>query len=292
MNRTFLLAALMLAATALGAAAAPAAQALTTTDMTFRVEITGIHDVQWSYKSLGWPDRCKSWTDGSGTQTIGISTRRPMTFRATRFDGRLPRAMKDVPRFTLLGPFGRPRYRATVERQGDWREHVRPSTPECTPCGPLSEYGQCEGEQAPFVPLQRCGRHDLPEATTSVELVPAGTADADDELLVSLGDAVKVELRTSLSGLFAQCAPNVQGGRSLAQPEPLPLAVGGAKVRALKTLRVGRTLTLRASAQKALLQVPEVGESRPEACSPRTLAGDGYRECATTEATIEIRRTR
>jgi len=282
---------LLLATLVLLGAAAPTAHALTTTDMTFAVEVTGIHDVMWSYKSAGWPDTCKSWTDGAGTQTTGLSTRRPMTFRATRLDGKLPRAMKDVPRFTLLGPFGRPRYRATVERKGDWREYVRPATSECTPCGPLSEYGQCEGEQAPFVPLQRCGRHDLPRATAALGFVPAGTADRDDELLVSLGDALTLELRTPLSGLFEQCAPDVQGGRSLARPEPLPLAVGGAKVRSLKTLRVGRKLTFKLSAQAGLVQ--DGGpEAKPETCTPATVAGGGYRECATTEATVEVRRTR
>lgn len=275
MIRPFLLALL-----ALGLAA-PAASALTTTDMTFRVDVTGIHDVMWSYKSDGYPDACKSWTDGSGTQTIGISNTRPMTFRATRLDGKLPAAMKDVARFQLLGPMKPAKYRATVERKGEWQEHVRPATSACTPCGPLSEYGQCAGEQPPVVPLQRCGRKEIARASTSLQFVPAGTADRDEELVVSLGDALTLELRTPVSGLFPLCAPNLPGSSvSLQQPEPLKLAAGGAKVRALKTLRVGRKVTVKLSAEL------------PRACSPKTIAGPGYRECATTEATVEVRRVR
>lgn len=290
-SRTLLAAYGLLAALPLLLLLAPAhARAADTVKMQFAVEVTGIHVVDWVHDP-GTTDTCKAWSKGSGTQTTGFSTKRPVRYTGMKIVGKLPEIMRNAPRFTLLG-FGRTSdFKATVERKGDWEEHLIPNQRPCVPCGPLSEYGECGDAPLPPAPLFSCGRRDIKAAGANLAFVAKGS---DDDGPVALTDALRVDLAASSDGLFPHCPPELADGtgRELQQPDPREVSFVGAKVRKLQSLRVGQKITLKDSSEAGYVSESEKAPRELDACSSATLSGPGYRECAITDVTVEVRRTR
>lgn len=274
---------------------APAhARAADTVEMQFKVEVTGIHVVDWSYRPSTAGETCKAWSKGEGTQTTGFSTKRPVKYVGMKIVGKLPKAMAKAPRFTLLG-FGRPGdFKATVERKGDWEDHTVPMTAECTPCGPRSEYGACD--DAPHVDparLLNCGRRDIKAASAHLTFI--GKHDErDEDLLAPLTDALRVEPSAGVDGLFGNCPPELADGtgRDLKHPDPMEVSFVGAQARKITKMRVGQRIRLHDSVEAGFVSAEGAEDRETTSCSAKTLQGFGYRECAVTDATVEVRRVR
>lgn len=265
--RTRSLLAGLVAAAAL-AAAGPAHAA----DPVLAVDITGIHVVDWAFDRGGYPDECQAWTKGAGTQTLGIRTPKPV-----RYD------LLDAGIATLLLPKGTGRFVGSAQRTADWREHAIPQTSACTPCGPLSEYGRCTDDTGDLLaPLWDCRRR-APEASAALQLLPSGTELGEG--LVTLADTLVVT--TAVPAAFPHCPPDFSGSPASTHAEqPLEVRIVGAKVRRLMHLRRGQSVTLKGSAELAW-----DGSAERDACRAPA-GGDGYRECAVTDVTVEVRRVR
>lgn len=282
---------ILAAAAIAGLAAVPAAAsaAPTTTQTAYSIDITGIHVVDWSDQP-GEKVECRAWSAGSGTQTIGFSTPRKLRYTGLILTGRRP---FPVPRFQLV-PAGLGRVKATVTRTGEWTDHVIPQS--CTPCGPGSEYGECEPTAAVDpATLLSCGRRTIRRASATVVWSGKGEpirGDGDDDLLTPLTDALTVSVGASAQGLYRLCPPDLPDGaaRALRTPDPQQLTIVGSRVQRLKRLAVGRTLTLKVQ-QDAGYAVPVDGTGKASTTCPK-LGGPGYAECATTDITVEITRTR
>lgn len=257
------------AALAAAAAATPAQAA--PGDAVLQVEITGIHVVDWTYVTGGYPDECQGWTKGSGTQTTGIRTVAPI-----RYD------LFDIGFGKLLSPDTRKaRFKASAERSADWTEHRTPMTSACTPCGPLSEYGKCEEPGPDVAPLFVC-RRQTPEAMAMLQMIPAGTEMEDG--VVSLADVLVVTSTASPS--WTHCPPDFDGSPiSMHAEQPLEVRIVGAKVQRLMNMRKGQKLTLKGDAERGF-----DGSREAETC--KGAAGQAYHECAVTDMTVEVRRVR
>jgi hypothetical protein len=240
---------------------------------TYAVEVTGIHVVDWQYRGEGYPDQCKAWSKGAGTQTLGIRTTKAARYMTLALPGVAPRLLS-----TRLG-----RYAGVARRTGsDWEDHAIPQTAACSPCGPLSEYGECAEEPPPIAPLHDCARRNG-IAAAAVELLEAGKSYEPDGP-AALVDALHVQ--TNVVAAFPSCPPTQADGPGLHAADPLEVSIVGAKVRRIRKLRRGRTLTLHGSEERGFAQGRE---SRK--CS-KPAGGFGYSECAVTDVTVEIRRLR
>ncbi|HEU4658273.1 MAG TPA: hypothetical protein VFR97_12145 [Capillimicrobium sp.] len=257
------------ACAAAGAVAAAPAQAR---DPLLAVEVTGIHVVDWTYATEGAGQECKAWSRGSGTQTLGIRTP-----RAARYE------VLDTGMAKLLLPQGSPTFAGSAQRTGDWTDHAVPLTSACTPCGPRSEYGPCE-DTAPDLlhPLYDCKRR-TPAANAMLQLVPAGSEMGDG--LTALADTLVVA--TSVPTTFTACPPDFDGSPvSLHSPQPLDVHIAGKPVKRLMSLRRGQRVALKGSAEAGY-------DGKQESSSCQAPAGGvGYRECAVTDVTVEVRRLR
>ena len=281
MNRV-LLGAVVALATLLAPSGAHAAKG----EMKLAVEVTGIHVVDWSNRGKDAPNPCKAWIKGAGSKTIGFSTRRPV--RYTAFS--TPRIGDVRPQFVLLGGTNA-RYRATVARKGDWVENTIPQTAQCTPCGPLSEYGECQAADTPIAPLWDCRRKQVAKPTALLTFVGAGQNDGE---VASLVDRLNVQMTAPTGGLYPHCPPELADGtgRELHTPDPLAVDILGAAARRLTKLRPGRKITLKGDAERGYVEADGVPSRELKTCSDATLAGTGYRECAVTDVTVEVRRLR
>jgi hypothetical protein len=243
------------------------------TARTYAVAVTGIHVVDWQYQGEGYPDQCTAWSKGTGTQTLGIRTTKRARYMILSLPGVAPRLLT-----TKLG-----RYVGVARRTGsDWEDHAIPQTAACTPCGPLSEYGPCAEEPPPLAPLHDCARRNG-VASAGVELFEAGKSYEPDGP-AALVDALHV--RTSVVAGFRSCPPTQPDGPGLHAGDPLEVSIVGAKVRRIRKLRRGRTLTLHGAEERGFAAGRE---SRK--CS-KPAGGIGYSECAVTDVTVEIRRLR
>ncbi|MDO8188731.1 hypothetical protein Q5424_17755 [Conexibacter sp. JD483] len=96
----------------------------------------------------GYPDRCKSWTQGRSTLVYDIEADAPFTL------GLVVSGLDDSV-FALI-PRG-PVWMNDTRRFWKTRTHVGDNTSECSPCGPLSEYGLCTGALPDRVESDQCG---------------------------------------------------------------------------------------------------------------------------------------
>ena len=268
-SRSLLAAAAAAVAAAVALAAAAPAHAA---DPVLAVDITGIHVVDWAFDSGGYPDECQAWTKGSGTQTLGLRTPKPV-----RYD------LLDVVTTKLLLPKGTGRFAGSAQRSAVWREHAVPLTSACTPCGPRSEYGECEeGDGDLLAPLWDCRRR-TPKAEAMLQLVPSGTELGDG--VVTLADTLVVT--TAVPAAFPHCPPDFDGSPvSTHSEQPLEVRIVGPTVRRLMGLRRGQSVTLKGSAELGW-----DGKAERDSCQSPA-GGDGYRECAVTDVTVEVRRLR
>ncbi|ADB53278.1 hypothetical protein [Conexibacter woesei] len=114
--------------------AAPAAALADTLPRMFAYRVVSVEQrYQWTDMSRGYPEKCDSWIKGGGVITTSVGAYTGLLkldeYYAGKIWGHSPKE----------GP-------AQVERRLDYQGHLKPDTEECSPCGPLSEYGRCRGE--------------------------------------------------------------------------------------------------------------------------------------------------
>lgn len=262
MKRAIFLAVAVLAA-ALPASAGAFAHPTVTT-MRLAVEITGIHVVDWHYQSTD-DLSAEAWTVGSGTQTLGFSTPKPLPYRAIVTRGKLPGGGSLPP--LQLQPLATKPLKGSLRRSGSFR-HKEPA-----PCGE----GQCSGA-APTVRVEKgsCPAKRRP-VKTYLEMTHPG--DGAEVLATTFG-VVDVE------SAWSNCPPDVGGSRNnltLANPRAVFLPNG---IERIAKLRRGAKLTLKGSWERG---AGESGETKQFA---KKLTGKGMNQCAVTDVTVEITRLR
>lgn len=256
----------LLAASAASASAAGAATPRVTT-MRLAVQTTAIHVVDWHVQDAAYPDPKRAWVQGHGTQTLGFSDRRAVTYLAIAASGRAPDG-------TVLQPLALTRtrlpqpLRASLRRTGDW--HVN----DAAGC---DREGGCDDDllARPLHFKQACApkRVNVPAQLEVARLSPA----ANRFRLLARFDPL------NLGHPWANCPPDMDGvERPLTLASPPQVAVAGG-ISALAHLRRGATLTLEAERRQGAID----GTAR--AACPK-LAGPGLQECATTHVTVEVRR--
>lgn len=257
-------------AAALLAAIVPAGtsafQAPKVTKMRLAVEITGIHLVDWHYQSSDELKAENPWVVGSGTQTLGFSSPKPLIYKAIAIDGKTPGGTALEP-LTLLQLSAKP-LKGSLRRKGSWRYNDPP------PCGE----GQCDGSGgAPIV-------RPKPSCPAKRREVPAGLEVSNPggkgQRVLTVGFGL-----VSLNDVWSQCPPDMDGAKnSLALGQPRAVFLRGG-VERISKLRRGAKLTLKGSAE---LGRGLTGESKtcPE------MSGKGLKECAVTDVTVEVTRLR
>lgn len=225
------------------------------------VDVTGIHVDDWRHADSGYPERCRFWTFGRGSQTIGLRTVRPVRYQLFRSPGGAR---------WFLAPVSVGRWAGSVQRSGSWEDHAPPPTAECQPCGPLSEYGECGEELPPVKATWDCRRRKLRSPLA----------------LLGLGQALVVRFGGGVS--FTDCPPDL-GGRAVVElrlARPRQVSFSGAPLRKLLALGKGGSLTLKGSAEASYVN----GRTRGACARLPLVVGDA--ECAVTDVTVEVRRTR
>lgn len=141
-----LAAALLLPLLLLAAAPARAAVPKTPKAYAFTVKSIELRDA-WTEQSRGYPKRCKGWTKGEGL----------IRQTAQQTSSNIELDWIGGEWLTLGDEF---KTRGTFERTLEFKGHLAPDQQPCSPCGPLSEYGECR----PVIPDQvyrdRCGPRD------------------------------------------------------------------------------------------------------------------------------------
>ncbi|ADB49859.1 hypothetical protein [Conexibacter woesei] len=262
--------ALAASAIALAALTAPSAHAASTP--TYTVDVTGIHVVDWRYQTDNYPDECKAWVKGSGTATLGIRTTKPARYMLLAFPGMAPQL--------LMSKLGR--YAGVAQRTAsDWEDHAIPQTSACTPCGPLSEYGECSEPGPPLAPLHDCRRRNG-IASAAVSLIEAGKS-RERNGPAALVDALRVD--TSVVARFPSCPPTqLTEGPGMRSENAREVSIVGPKVRRIRRLARGQKITLHGSVERSF-----AGGRETQRCS-KPAGGAGYSECAVTDVTVEIKR--
>lgn len=113
--------------------AAPAAALADTLPRMFAYRVVSVEQrFQWSDMSRGYPETCASWIKGGGTITTSVGAYSGLLEIDEYYPGKVAgHSPKEG--------------QGEVERRLDYQGHLRPDTEECSPCGPLSEYGRCRG---------------------------------------------------------------------------------------------------------------------------------------------------
>lgn len=253
---------------ALAAAFASARPHLSAQRSLYAVTVDGVSTIAWHYQDPNYPQECATWSYGQGTQKSSISSSRPSTWEAIVISGGHFEPQ--------LGPRGEVRVKGRVQRGSHrWESHATPSTPQCTGCGPLSEYGPCVPDDSNLVPpLFSCESKPL---ATYVEIEGGGEG----------GDFATVTWRQAPD--YRNCPPTQEGGPGFyGEGQPLPLGISHGQERQILGLRRGATATLRLVAVRGFSE--ESGRTTHTCSKPG--AGNGYSECAKTTLTLRFRRTR
>ena len=244
------------AAAALGLATGAGAQSVPTVSrVDLEVDVTGIHVDRWHFADDGYPDAGRTWVEGKGTQTLGLSTRRPVRFHAMLVGGRL-----------LLVPTAAPKpLNGSLRRTQQWHHN---DVEQC------DREGGCDGE-VPVVPL-----HVKPNCPAKRVDVPASV-----QVTPSAGGHLKVTFGAMKLDLWSNCPPDIEGiRRPLTLAQPLLLDFGAVAHRVGRLGR-GETLTLKHSHQMG-------ATDGLLASSCPALSGTGMHECAVTDITVEVTRVR
>lgn len=210
---------------------------------------------EWRAQDPGYPDRCTSWEFAEGSANLGMSQRG--TRRLT---------LMSLDRFGVLGEFDGEMYAPSeLRRSLRFRYHSRPDTPECSPCGPLSEYGACSVE-------------NLPDTVHQPKCSPPHGRGPVNLFLDSRG--LQIVAAPMLEKALAACPE-----QSVLAPEGMmrwqlePVTFRGA-VRTLLRMKVRGEHTFRR----------ETETERGRGC--RRIAGEGYRSCVTYTTVVVVQRIR
>lgn len=225
----------------LGVVASPASAAVpryATETFAFDVRLSGSHTVDWAYTDDLKRESCSSWSLGRGRFSATIRASKPTRYELTeiRRDGVLVETRWGARRGGL------PKF--TISQTGSWR-YNNGFRQECTPCGPLSEYGPCVPDP-PAEPEPTCRKRT---ATGVVDAtfyrqgrdVPKEVDDLGP-LRRKNWSLLVVETRYSEDEKHAKaCYPGARG-RSLPLAQPAAVVI---PARRLLTLNRGRSVTLK-----------------------------------------------
>jgi hypothetical protein len=252
--------------------AAPAASA----DQTIAVDITAKHDVVWNYVETGYPDKCRNWAKGSGTQTIRIHSERRELMRLEKAFGNTMLTGKRAGTFDGL-----------VSRVGKWEVNVPQNVQPCSPCGPNSEYGPCDPDPQKQAPLKfSCGERTLKDPVATISYAKgAGLPSIDNGLTVNawarFGD-----------DLYKNCPPTLPRplrGASLKAEHPEWTTLPKKQLARLTRLKPGDSVTAEVRAQRSYVQ--EKGTvTKGDDCIKAPDLTDGYSECAVTDYSVTFTR--
>jgi len=272
MTRKLLL--LTLCAATLGAAAAPAASA----DQIIAADIIVKHNVVWDYQETGYPDACKTWNRGSGTQTLTIHSLKRERLRLERAFGKL----------LLTGMGSRGTFEGLVDRVGRWKVNLPPNTQPCSPCGPQSEYGPCDPDPKPPTPLQfTCGDKPLRGAQAMISYVKTKGIPSIADLQVGA-----VFRKDEVS--FPKCPPDLPRGMSgprLQAQWPEFEKIPAKDLARLPRLGVGDSVVVDIRRQRSY--VNNAGTiTKGDNCTHAPDLTAGYSECAITDYSVTFTRLR
>jgi hypothetical protein len=174
-----------------------------------------------------------------------------------------------------------------VSRVGKWEVNVPQNVQPCSPCGPRSEYGECDPDLQPPQPLKfACGERDLkgPTATISYQKTTGVPS-------IINGLTVRAWARAG-DKLFANCPPTLP--RGLRGPsfkaewpewEKLPRD----QLARLTKLKPGDSVTAEVRRQRSY--VDEKGTvTKGDDCIRAPDLTDGYSECAVTDYSVTFTR--
>lgn len=205
---------LVIAVLLAGAAAAPASA----TAATYTASAGAVAKETWTYRTAQHPKPCANWTQADGVVRVRAYASGPFRFQRVRGVGAVG-GLTDAQGPTL-----------NVSRNIDWRIHATTDTPDCVPCGPLSEFGACKPAIADVVGAKDC-RPNPGEG--------AVIATFDGGTLVTAPVAPSAEI-------LRNCTVGIPHGVPLGSPEPKLLAMrfrGAAD--AVRRLEVGGTKRFR-----------------------------------------------
>jgi hypothetical protein len=269
---------------ALSAASASAAGMST---REFTVDVTGIHQVEWSWRAGDYGKDCSDWTAGAGAQTIGFSQARPARYRLLTFSGKLPQGLPRVS--WVAASLGKAKIAARRTLKS-WNDHLAPA--RCSPCD--QEGGGCEpvpDRPQPAAPVA-CPKPRI-DGEVAVGYFPDGKLPGDDDDLVAPvhpdGPALQVQALVRTAGVFSTCLPDLHQPLRLQTPDPG--TVSFFKLSRLARLAVGRSMRLKGSIDVGAVASPdEMPTAKRSLGCDKKLVGPGYTECAVTDVTVEIRR--
>lgn len=250
-------------------AAAPASATPSVKMMRLAIQSTTIHVVDWHQQDAAYPDASRAWVQGHGTQTLGFSDRRPVTYIAVVVSGRGPGGIALKP-LGLVPAKARKPLRASVRRTADW--HISDGT-QC------DREGGCDYD--PLVPpvhhKQSC---DPKHVDVPVQLgVDQPSGRANTYRLSARFDPLNLE------HLWESCPPdmdNVERPLTLAH---LPAVAFGGAIAKVAHLKRGGNVTLEAEQRQGAVN------AKTQTGCPK-LKGPGLQECATTHVTLEVTRLR
>lgn len=147
---------------------------------------------KWTYRGTGHPKPCVAWTEADGTVRSRVYAKTGFTFR------RIPQVG------AIGGMTGSGSAKMNVSRQINYRIHAVGQTPDCTPCGPLSEYGPCGDAVPDIVGDKGCAPH------------------AGDGVLTAtfVGTSLLVEGVAPSEVILRNCSALIPHGVPLGTPEP------------------------------------------------------------------------
>lgn len=256
-----------IAAAALGVLA-PAASA----EAILEVEMTARHIVAWNVADEDEGQACESWSVGSGTQVIEVETARPERLEAERLFGKLALTTDRAGTFT-----------AEIKRRGTWKAHVTPGdTPECSPCGPLSEYGECKPPNKQPTFTFRCGTKPIKGYNQIGLGYQRATAVPD------LMHGLTISAGVASTELFENCPPTFEGSSHGIKTTRFTMAdLPKSFSKAIADLRRGQSASAKASAEVG------VGMGKPkDSCKAVKPVKDGYSECALSTYQVKVTRIR
>lgn len=186
----------------------------------YDVKISGSHTVDWAYASRLDRPNCTTWSAGKGRFEAIFTTTKTARYELVevRRDGELVEmrwgALRDrLPKFT-------------ISQTGAWQSNNGFKT-ECTPCGPLSEFGPCVPDP-PAPPKPSCPKRTAAGVIDSTIYRRASDMPKDVDDLGQIrggGPRLVIEARYSEDAKHAdRCYPGA-GGESLPLTQPAAVVV-------------------------------------------------------------------
>jgi hypothetical protein len=231
--------------------------------------------VVWDYVEAGYPDKCRNWAKGSGTQTIRIHSERR----------ELMRLEKALGRTMLTGKRGGT-FDGLVNRVGKWEVNVPQNVQPCSPCGPNSEFGPCDQNPQKPAPLKfSCGERPLKDPMAGLSYAKGATIPSIDNLTVGAWARAGDEL-------YKNCPPTLPRplrGASLKAPTPDWAKLPKKQLARLTRLKPGDSVTAEVRVQRFYVQ--EKGTvTKGDDCIKMPDLTDGYGECAVTDYSVTFTR--